>query len=264
MRALAGEVGQVSRERLRDELTRMLTEGRARRAFELLDASGLLPQVLPQLPPMKGVEQPPQFHPEGDVWMHTLLLLGMLPAGCSRTLAWGGLLHDVGKPATFRLAPDRIRFDGHVEIGVRMAEEICRRLRFSNDDTEQIAALIAQHMRFADVPRMKESTFKRFLRLPRFAEHLELHRLDCLASHGMLDIYWYTKQKFETLPAAEARPTPLVTGDDLIAEGYRPGPLFRQILSAVEDEQLEGRLHEREEALRFVRQRYPLAAESPC
>jgi poly(A) polymerase len=262
MRALAKEVRQVSRERVRDELTRMLTEGHACRAFELLDESGLLPHVLPELPRMKGVEQPPQFHPEGDVWVHTLLLLGMLPAGCSRTLAWGGLLHDVGKPPTFRVAPDRIRFDGHVEIGVRMAEEICQRLRFSNDDTEQIAALVAHHMRFADVPRMKESTFKRFLRLPQFAEHLELHRLDCLASHGMLDIYCYTKDKFETLPAEETRPQRLITGDDLIVGGYQPGPLFREILSAVEDEQLEGRLHDREEALQFVRQQYPAKAES--
>ena len=262
MRALAGEIRQVSSERIRDELTKMLTEGQAKRAFELLDSSGLLAQVLPELPRMKGIEQPPQFHPEGDVWVHTLLLLSMLPASCSRTLAWGGLLHDVGKPPTFRVAPDRIRFDGHVEIGVRMAEDICRRLRFSNDDSEQIASLVANHMRFADVPRMKESTFKRFLRLPRFAEHLELHRLDCLASHGVLDLYWFTKEKFETLPLEETRPAPLITGDDLIAEGYRPGPLFREILSTVEDEQLEGRLRERDEALRFVRERYPVEAES--
>ncbi len=262
MRALAGEIRQVSSERIRDELTKMLTEGQARRAFELLDSSGLLAHVLPELPRMKGIEQPPQFHPEGDVLVHTLLLLGMLPAGCSRTLAWGGLLHDVGKPPTFRVAPDRIRFDGHVEIGVRMAEDICRRLRFSNDDSEQIASLVANHMRFADVPKMKESTFKRFLRLPRFAEHLELHRLDCLASHGVLDLYWFAKEKFETLPIEETRPTPLITGDDLIAEGYRPGPLFREILSTVEDEQLEGRLRERDEALRFVRRRYPVEAQT--
>jgi poly(A) polymerase len=262
MSALAKEIRQVSSERVRDELTKMLTEGQAKRAFELLDASGLLQQVLPELPRMKGVEQPPQFHPEGDVWVHTLSLLSMLPAGCSRTLAWGSLLHDVGKPPTFRVAPDRIRFDGHVEIGIRMAEDICHRLRFSNDDTEQIVALVANHMRFADVPKMKESTFKRFLRLPRFAEHLELHRLDCLSSHGNLDIYRQTKQKFEELPTEETRPSPLITGDDLIAEGYRPGPLFREILSTVEDEQLEGRLRERDEALRFVRRQYPVGAAS--
>jgi poly(A) polymerase len=260
LRALAREIRQVSRERVRDELNKMLTEGRAKRAFELLDESGLLEWVLPEVAKMKGVQQPPDYHPEGDVWIHTLLLLEMLPPGCSRTLAWGALLHDVGKPPTFRVAPDRIRFDGHVEIGTRMAEAICRRLRFSNHDTEQIAALVANHMRFADVQKMKESTFKRFVRLPDFAEHLELHRLDCLGSHGRLDLYEYTKEKIAALPEDEVFPAPLLTGNDLIAEGYRPGPLFSEILAAVEDAQLEGRLHGREEAMAFVRQQYPNAA----
>ena len=141
----------MSRERVRDELTRMLTEGHARRAFLLLDESGLLKQVLPEISAMKGVEQPPEFHPEGDVFVHTLLLLENLPQPCPLTLAWGALLHDVGKPPTFRVAPDRIRFDDHVEVGVKMAEEICRRLRFSNDDTEQILALVDNHMRFGHV-----------------------------------------------------------------------------------------------------------------
>ena len=161
------DIGQVSSERVRDELTKMLTEGQARRAFLLLDETSLLQEVLPEISAMKGVEQPPQYHPEGDVFVHTLLLLENLPHPCSSTLAWGALLHDVGKPPTFRVAPDRIRFDGHVEVGVKMAEAICRRLRFSNDDTEQVLALVNHHMRFADMPRMKESTIKRFLRLPR-------------------------------------------------------------------------------------------------
>src|SRR4029434_10986503 len=135
---------------------------------------------------MKGVEQPPQYHPEGDVFVHTLLLLQNLPQPCPATLAWGALLHDVGKPPTFRIAPDRVRFDGHVEVGVKMAEEICRRLRFSNDDTKQILALVNHHMRFAQVGQMKESTLKKFLRMPEFEQHLELHRLDCHASHREL------------------------------------------------------------------------------
>ena len=160
----------------------MLTEGHARRAFELLDETGLLAEVLPEVAKMKGVEQPPQFHPEGDVWVHTLMLLEQLPADCSFTLAWGALLHDVGKPPTFRRAPDRIRFDGHVEVGVAMAAEICRRFRFSNDETRQILALVENHMRFADAPRMKASTLKRFFRLENFPEHLALHRMDCLAA----------------------------------------------------------------------------------
>src|SRR6185437_14231738 len=140
IRELAPQIQQVSRERVRDEILKMLTEGRARRAFELLDETNLLEQVLPEIKRMQGVEQPPQFHPEGDVWVHTLMLLEGLPAGCSRALALGVLLHDVGKPPTFRRAPDRIRFDGHAEIGTRMAEQICRRLRFSNEDTDQVAA----------------------------------------------------------------------------------------------------------------------------
>jgi poly(A) polymerase len=157
---LAPQIHQVSRERARDELTKMLTEGHAQNAFLLLDQTGLLREVLPEISAMKGVEQPPQFHPEGDVFVHTLLLLDKLPQPCPPTLAWGALLHDVGKPATFRIAPDRIRFDGHVDVGVKMAEEICRRLRFSNDDAEQIIALVGNHMRFARAQQMKESTMK--------------------------------------------------------------------------------------------------------
>ncbi|HKW77374.1 MAG TPA: CCA tRNA nucleotidyltransferase, partial [Terriglobales bacterium] len=180
IRELAPQIQQVSRERVRDEILKMLTEGHARRAFELLDATNLLQHVLPEIKRMQGVEQPPQFHPEGDVWIHTLMLLEGLPAGCSRTLALGVLLHDVGKPPTFRRAPDRIRFDNHAEVGTCMAEEICRRFRMSNEEIHQVASLVANHMRFGDVMRMKESTLKRFFRLPRFPEHLELHRLDCL------------------------------------------------------------------------------------
>jgi poly(A) polymerase len=249
---LSPQIHQVSRERVRDELTKMLTEGSARLAFELLDTSGLLKEVLPEISRMHGVEQPPQYHPEGDVWIHTMLLLEKLPPRVSRTLAWGTLLHDVGKPPTFRVAPDRIRFDGHVEVGVKMAEEICHRLHFSNDDTQQISALVANHMRFADVERMKESTLKRFLRLPKFEEHMELHRLDCLSSHADLSLYNFVRERIEHTPEEQMRPTPLLKGDDLIALGYRPGPQFREILASVEDSQLEGSLQTREEAVSFV------------
>jgi poly(A) polymerase len=186
------------------------------------------------------------------VFVHTLLLLEGLPAGCSLTLAWGALLHDVGKPATFRRAPDRIRFDGHVEIGVRIAEELLGRLRFSNRDREQILALIENHMRFADVQKMKESTFKRFARLAEFDEHLALHKLDCMASHGKLDLYDYTRERLAAVPAGEVRPAPLINGHDLIAAGYLPGPRFAEILAAVEDAQLEGALATREEAMSFA------------
>jgi poly(A) polymerase len=257
MRKLAEQIHVVSRERVRDEFTRMLTEGHARRAFLLLDESGLLKPVLPEISAMKGVQQPPEFHPEGDVFVHTLLLLENLPNPCQMTLAWGGLLHDVGKPATFRVAPDRIRFDSHVEVGVKMAEAICRRLRFSNDETGQILALVDNHMRFGHVSRMKESTLKKFLRMPAFGEHLALHRADCLASHGNLSTYDFIQQKRQEIPVETMRPSPLVTGDDLIAAGHIPGPKFREILSAVEDAQLEGRLRSREAALEFVRREFP-------
>jgi len=254
----AEQIRVVSRERVRDELTRMLTQGDPSRAFRLLDESQLLRAVLPEISAMKGVQQPPEFHPEGDVLVHTLLLLHHLPQPCPPTLAWGALLHDVGKPPTFRVAPDRIRFDGHVDVGVKMAEEICRRLRFSNSDTEQILALVGNHMRFADAMKMKEATLKKFLRLPAFDEHLALHRADCLASHRNLATYNFILEKQAEIPPETMRPSPLVTGDDLIAAGHTPGPRFREILNAVEDAQLEGRLPSRHAALEFVRREFPV------
>ncbi len=258
IRQLARDVHLVSRERVRDELTKMLTEGHARRAFLLLDQTGLLKEVLPEISLMKGVKQPPEFHPEGDVFVHTLLLLENLPLPCPPTLAWGALLHDVGKPATFRVAPDRIRFDGHVEVGVKIAEEICTGLRFSNHDTDQVLSLVDNHMRFGHVTRMKESTLKKFMRLPGFDEHLALHRADSLASHGNLSTYDFLQNKLAEIPPENIRPSALMTGDDLIAAGYVPGPRFREILEAVEDAQLEGRLLSREDALAFVKTAFPL------
>jgi poly(A) polymerase len=249
-------IEKVSAERVRDELVRILTEGGARRGFELLDESGLLQDLLPEIASMKGVEQPPEFHPEGDVWVHTLLLLDKLKEA-SPTLAWGALLHDVGKPGTFRVA-ERIRFDGHVEEGVRLAHAILQRLRSSHEDMEQVEALVAHHMRFKDVPHMRQSTLKRFLRLPKFGEHLELHRLDCLSSHGRLENYELVQQKLREFPAEQLKPKPLVTGADLIAEGYTPGPAFSKMLAAVEDAQLEGRIGSREEGLALVREALPL------
>src|ERR1700761_6846054 len=257
IRVLAREIGQVSRERMRDELTRMLTEGKAAAAFEMLEATGLLQQVLPEVAAMRGVAQPPEWHPEGDVWVHTLLLLEKLEPGCSATLAWGALLHDVGKPPTFTRS-DRIRFNGHAEIGTRMAAAICRRLRFSNEETEQILALVANHMRFGDVGKMKESTLKRFSRLAKFAEHLALHKLDVTSSHNRLELYDFAKARYEAAPVEAVRPRLLVTGSKLIAAGYRPGPGFREMLDAAEDAQLEGTITTTEEGLALVREMFPL------
>jgi len=251
---------RVSAERIRDELVRILTEGGARRGFELLDATGLLADILPEIAAMKGVAQPPEFHPEGDVWVHTLLLLEKLDHP-TPTLALGALLHDVGKPPTFRVA-ERIRFDGHVEAGVTLTRAILARLRFSRELSEQVEALVANHMRFADVPNMRESTLKRFLRLPRFEEHMELHRLDVLSSNRRLESYRLMQRKLAELPAERLKPQPLVTGDDLIAAGYLPGPRFAEILTAVEDAQLEGAISTPEEALDWVRRQFPFPSDA--
>jgi poly(A) polymerase len=245
------QILRVSPERIRDELVRILTEGGARHGFELLDKSGLLGDILPEVSAMKGVAQPPEFHPEGDVWTHTLIMLEGLQSP-SPALGWGVLLHDVGKPGTFRMA-ERIRFDGHVELGERIAREILNRLRFSNADVDQVIALIANHMRFSHVHQMRESTLKRMLRLPAFEEHLELHRLDCSSSHGQLDNYEFAKTRFEQSAPEELRPPRLVTGDDLIAAGYKPGPDFSRMLEVAEDAQLEARIQNREEGLELVR-----------
>jgi poly(A) polymerase len=257
MRRLAPRIHAVSRERVRDELTKMLTEGHARRAFELLDETGLLAELLPEVARTKGVEQPPQFHPEGDVWTHTLLLLAQLDAGCPLPLAWAALLHDVGKPPTFTRV-DRIRFNGHVEVGVAIAAGVCRRFRFSNDETRQTLSLVENHMRFADAQHMKASTLKRFFRLENFPQHLELHRMDCLASSGNLDHWNFVRERYESMPEDAVRPEPLVTGRELIAAGYNPGAAFKEMLRAVEDAQLEGAIATPAEALAFLRDRFPL------
>jgi len=256
IRDLASEIRLVSAERIRDEILKILTEGQPRRGFELLDSTNLLEQVLPEVKAMQGVEQPPEFHPEGDVWTHTLMMLEGLDAP-TPTLALGVLLHDVGKPRTFAVR-ERIRFDKHVEVGAKMAEDICKRLRLSARDTERVVELVRHHLRFKDFPQMKRSTQIRFLRMDGFSEHLELHRLDCLASHGKLDNYNLARDLLGQIPEQEIRPVRLLSGRDLIREGYKPGPLFKQILQAVEDAQLEGEIHTSEDALHLVRQRFPL------
>ncbi len=250
----AAEIKKISAERIRDELNRILTEGGARRGFELLDETGLLEVLLPEVAAMKGVPQPPQFHPEGDVWLHTLLMLDQM-VNPTAPLAWGVLLHDVGKPPTLRFA-ERIRFDGHVEVGMRMAEQIVERLRFSHANRDQILALIANHMRFMNVMDMRGSTLKKFMRIESFPEHLELHRLDCRGSHGNLDNYEFVRRKLNETPVEDLRPPRLLTGGDLIAAGYSPGPVFKEILDQAEDAQLEGVFESKEAALVFVKERY--------
>jgi poly(A) polymerase len=250
MQALAPSIRNISVERVRDEISRILTEGGARRGFELLDTSGLLREILPEVSALQGVMQPPEFHPEGDVWTHTMIMLEGLHDP-SLELALGVLLHDIGKPATFRIA-DRIRFDGHVEKGLEIAGDLLNRLRFPNAVIEQAKALIANHMRFKDLPKMRESKAKRFIRMPKFEEHLELHRLDCTSSHGSLANYDLARTKLIETPPEQLRPTPLVTGRDLIAAGCRPGPAFATALRDAEDAQLDGRVTTSEQALEIA------------
>ena len=257
IRQLAPLIREVSQERVRDEILKILTEGRARRGLELLDETGLLGEVLPEIKALQGVAQPPEFHPEGDVWVHTLMMLEGL-VNPTETLALGVLLHDVGKPPTFTVR-ERIRFDNHVEVGAKMAESICGRLRLPTRDVERVVELVRHHLRFKDFPQMRRSTQLRFLRMEGFVEHLELHRLDCLASHGDLTNYELARRMLEETPAEQVRPAPFLRGGDLIAHGYTPGPRFKEILQAVEDAQLEGRIQSREDALRLVAERFPLA-----
>lgn len=251
---LGALAGDVSRERVRDELLKILTEGHARRGFELLDATGLLEIVLPEIKALQGVAQPPEFHPEGDVWTHTLIMLEGLTRP-SATLALGVLLHDVGKPPTFSVS-DRIRFNHHAEVGAKMAEEVCRRLRLPSRQSDRVVELVANHLRFKDLPQMRKSTQLRFVRMEGFEEHLELHRLDCLASHGNLSNYELARRILTETPAEAIKPQPLLRGHDLISQGFTPGPKFKEILRAVEDAQLEGRIHTREDALRLVREQF--------
>ena len=255
IQASAENIRHTSAERIRDELTLILTEGGAARGMALLMNTGLMAHLLPEVAAMDGVPQAPEHHPEGDVWTHVKLMLQQLEEDASETLAWGVLLHDIGKPSTYTVA-DRIRFNGHDAIGARMAAEICRRLRMSNDATQKISQLTAEHMRFRHVREMRESKLKRFLREPHFMELLELHRIDCSASHGKLDLYDFCREKLGEVGEGELRPVRLLSGDDLIEMGYAPGPRFKEILGRIEDAQLEGRVTTQEEAVDLVRREF--------
>lgn len=251
----AARIVHISAERVRDELVRMFTHAGAGRALHLLHETGLLAHVLPEVAAMAGCAQPPQFHPEGDVLVHTALALDRLneAADPSPALAFAVLLHDVGKPPTASLDGERIRFNGHAEVGAEMADRIGRRLRLSATQVGRVRDLVAHHMRFQHVTQMKTSTLKRFLGMDGFDEHLELHRADCLASHGDVSHYEFCRAKRGEFSQEVIRPEPLVTGRDLIGLGLEPGPRFGRILRAVEDAQLEGEIATREAALELVR-----------
>ncbi len=243
---LASQIHRISAERIRDELFRLLTESQqAGAALQLLHDTGLLREILPEVAAMIGVEQPPEFHPEGDVFTHTRLMLDALPPRPSLRLALAVLLHDVGKPptahyATLRDGTQRWRFESHASVGADMARAILTRLRAPNALTEEVATIIAGHMRLADAPKMRSAKLRRLLGSPLFADELELHRLDCISSHAQLDIYHFLQNAHAQFAAEPVLPPPLVTGRDLIALGHTPGPHFSEILQAAYDQQLEG------------------------
>lgn len=258
IRFSAKKIQHISAERICEELTKLLTRGFPRRGMELLADSGLLAEILPEIQALRGVTQPPAFHPEGDVWEHTLKMLAFLPAGneTDARLAWGAVLHDVGKAVTRTEDDKGVHFYGHVQRGEKIARDMMGRLKFSGAEMETVSALIRYHMHFAGVKQMRPNRLKRFLRMPDFDLHLELHRLDCLASHGSLDSYDFLREKLGEIPKEELRPARLITGRDLIGLGFHPGPLFSDIIRTVEDAQLNGEIKTAEDARKLVTTRW--------
>ena len=260
IRENAASIKRISAERIREEITKLLKRPGAYRGLELLCATGLLSQLLPEVAALRGIAQPPAFHPEGDVWTHTLQMLDALHAESDTEadprLAWAVLLHDAGKALTRSEDEKGVHFYGHVQKGCQIAEAIMRRLKFSGADMELVLALIRHHMRFMHVRDMRPNTLKRFLRLPDFQLHLALHRLDCLGSHGMLDHYEFCRQTLAALPEEALHPPRLLTGHDLMAMGYLAGPRFKEMLRSVEDAQLNGEIITADEARRWVKDRW--------
>jgi poly(A) polymerase len=258
--ANASSINQISAERIREELVSIFVSPNRVRGWDLLDSSGLMAAILPELEAMKGVLQPEQFHPEGDVFVHTRLMLQLLPDNVSVPLVFAVLFHDVAKPVTATVdKTGRIRFNDHDRIGAQMTEAIMRRLRFSGAEIEATVEMVRQHMVFKDVPNMRVAKLKRFMARPTFDDELELHRVDCESSHRMLDNYEFLLRRREEFANEPIIPPPLVRGDDLIAFGLKPGPKFGEILEAVQTRQLEGTLRTRDEALEWVKREYALA-----
>lgn len=264
IRENAAHLREVSAERIRDEAVKIFTSPQRVRGLDLLDDSGLLREILPEMEALKGCEQPPQFHPEGDVWVHTRIMLGLLPEQVSVPLVFSVLLHDIGKPATYSYdeKDQRIRFSGHDKLGAEMTEEIMSRLRFSRKEIDATVAAVARHMVFKDVPDMRVSKLKRFMASENFDDELELHRVDCTSSHHDLSNYTFLQEKREEFSHEPLIPAPLISGRDLIALGFTPGPAFKPILDAVQSRQLEGTLTTPEEAVAWVREEYGAAVST--
>lgn len=263
--AHAPKIHDVSSERIREELVKILLSSARVRGLDLLDASGLLREILPEMERLKGCEQPPQFHPEGDVWIHTRLMLSLLPSEVSVPLVFSVLLHDIAKPATYSFdeVAGRIRFSGHEKLGAQMAESIMTRLRFSRKEIDDTVEAVANHMAFKDVQQMRTARLKRFLARPTMPDELALHRVDCASSNGDLSNYHFLQEKLQEFASEPLIPPPLITGNDLIPLGYRPSPQFKEILEAVQTRQLEGALKNKDEALAWVTQEYALSSTAP-
>lgn len=261
IKALAPLISQVSKERIRDEIVKIITQNHPGKGLRLLRESHLMSCILPEVEKMDGVPQPPEFHPEGDVLTHTCIMLDKLyeitGGSNSPELAMGALLHDIGKPDTFTVT-DRIRFNGHDRIGARIAKNICRDLKFSNKQIEIITSLVREHLRFKDVFNMREATIKRFLGMPNFEDHLKLHLADCLASHGSTEAYDFIVEKMQDYKEEELKPKPLLNGYDLLDMGYPRGPLYSRILDCLEEAQLEGTVTNKENAKSFIMKQFPL------
>ena len=251
IQAKASEITQVSPERIRDELVKMMTRPNPHKGFDLLSESGLMKVILPEIEAMKGVQQQPEYHPEGDVFVHTRLLLEKLEEP-SVELAFGALFHDVGKPVTYEVKDGKIHFYEHAPIGAKMTEKILRRLRFSNSEIEAICSAVNNHMKFGDVQKMRSGKLKQFVSRSEFEVELELHRIDCQSSHGMLDNYHFLKEKLKDYAAEELKPKPFLNGHDLKALGLKPGPEMKPLLEEAYILQLEKKLENREAALKWA------------
>lgn len=258
IREHAPAINEVSAERIREELVRTFLSPQRLRGFDLLDASGLLHAILPEMSALKGCEQPPAFHPEGDVFVHTRKMIELLPAEVSLPLVFAVLFHDIGKPATFVFdqKDQRIRFSGHDKVGAQMTESIMKRLRFSGDEIRAAVEAVESHMIFKDVQNMRVARLKRFMAREHFDDELVLHKVDCESSHGMIDNYTFLLEKRDEFAREPIIPPPLISGRDVLGLGHRPGPLIGEILEAAETLQLEGSLQNREQALEWLRQTY--------
>lgn len=252
IRYYADTIVNISTERIREELDKILTSGEAERGIRLLDHTGLLRHILPEFVALFGVKQNPVHHPEGDVYEHTMGLLRRLPKGCEITLALAALLHDIGKPATLGEKDGQPTFYGHEEVGAVMTREILTRLKYPTEIIERVVNNVAEHMRFRLVDEMRKSKLYRFLRQPHFDELLALHKLDSLSGRGNLRHAEFVERKLAEVPPEVIHPVRLVTGKDLISLGLEPGPAFKTILERIETEQLEGNISTHEEAMAFV------------